>query len=69
VDDTTLSRWRHEFAVPFGLVDGQVQPTDFDLDEASEDWPYDNGRRAAENALKSWDFALYIQPYRSWPHS
>jgi NTE family protein len=43
---------------------GQVQATDFDLDEASQEMLFDSGRRAAERFLDSWDFDDYIRTYR-----
>jgi NTE family protein len=44
---------------------GQIQPTDFDLDEASQDMLYENGRHAAEKFLETWDFDRYVRTHRS----
>ena len=44
---------------------GQVQATDFDLDQATQDMLFDNGRRAATKFLKTWNFDTYVRTHRS----
>jgi NTE family protein len=48
-----------------------VKATDFDLDEATQDLLYENGRTAASNFLQgdatgpAWDFAAYVATFRN----
>lgn len=42
-----------------------VKATEFDLDDATRDRLYANGRSAAEKFLRSWDFAEYVERYRT----
>jgi NTE family protein len=42
-----------------------VAITNFNLKQADKDRLYDNGRRAAEEFLTSWDFWAYVQDYRT----
>lgn len=42
-----------------------VKATEFDLDHATRDRLYANGRSAAEKFLRSWDFAEYVEKYRT----
>lgn len=44
-----------------------VKATEFDLDEATRDRLYANGRSAAEKFLQSWDFSTYVEKYRRVP--
>jgi NTE family protein len=44
---------------------GKVNATDFDLDKATQDMLYQNGRAAAEKFLSTWNFEEYVQTYRS----
>jgi NTE family protein len=49
---------------------GKVRTTDFDLDEATQRWLFDRGRRAAERFLDghdgqpAWDFEAYVDRFR-----
>lgn len=43
---------------------GDVQATDFDLDSASRELLFMNGRRAATKFLRSWDFHRYVDIHR-----
>jgi NTE family protein len=43
---------------------GHVQPTDFDLTKSDQDMLYENGRRAAESFLETWDFDAYVHKHR-----
>jgi NTE family protein len=44
---------------------GSVKSTDFDLDEATQQMLYDNGRLAAEKFLSTWDFDEYVEECRT----
>jgi NTE family protein len=43
---------------------GKVKATDFDLDSATQDFLYLNGRTAAEKFLSGWDFDAYVATFR-----
>ncbi|MHB1535996.1 MAG: patatin-like phospholipase family protein, partial [Acidimicrobiales bacterium] len=43
----------------------KVKATDFAIDAATQELLYQNGRRAATRFLQTWDFAKYLQTYRS----
>jgi NTE family protein len=42
-----------------------VKATDFDLDRATADRLYANGRDAAQRFLETWDFEAYVERYRT----
>ena len=43
----------------------KVRATDFAIDDATQELLYQNGRSAASRFLQTWDFAKYLQTYRS----
>ena len=42
----------------------KVRATDFDIDEKTQDQLYKNGRGAAEQFLKTWNFSRYVKKFR-----
>jgi NTE family protein len=42
-----------------------VKATDFDIDEATQDTLYENGRTAATKFLHAWDFDRYVETFRT----
>jgi NTE family protein len=42
-----------------------VKATDFDMDEATQDTLYENGRTAAAKFLGGWDFDRYVGTFRT----
>jgi NTE family protein len=59
VDDPSVQA-RTIFVDTFG-----VRSTDFDLDDGTRTALFESGRRAAEQFLETWDFAKYVETYRS----
>lgn len=59
LDDKSVTA-RTMFVDTFG-----VKATEFDLDDATRDKLYENGRKAAEKFLQSWDFEAYVEKYRT----
>ncbi len=43
----------------------QVKATDFDIDTATQDVLFANGRRGAQKFLSDWDFERYVAQFRS----
>lgn len=46
---------------------GDVQATDFDIDEATQDMLYRSGRHAVGDFLPGWDFEGYVEEFRGDP--
>jgi NTE family protein len=46
---------------------GTVKATDFDVDPATQDMLFTNGRSAAASFLKGWNFKNYVTEFRSAP--